>query len=147
MDFKKIRNRARKTILGVGLTGSLYLAGIVVPQKISMNGSPNITTQSQLEELIKQERVKIDPENKSIIYSKLVEEDKGISRKLSDGKYSIFLGGIGANESTLRHELYHILDGHCEDGLEDGSNLKKFVKYLFHDELQATIYQSTGLKF
>lgn len=65
---------------------------------------------------------------------------QGISQalKTSEKEYGIFLSSE-AKESTLRHELYHIAGGHCD-------NEYNLLKYYFIQEPKATIYQITGLK-
>lgn len=125
------------------LGGYFYLLSLGNIISVQDNSS-KITSQKQLEQLIKQERSKIDSTNNSKIEGFLVK-DKSIVRrstKISDNSYTIKLNKNYANLPILRHELYHILDGH----FEKNKNFPKDIKYFFIDEPQATIYSTTGLK-
>ena len=127
--------RAISTLLVLG--SIQFSAGIIANVK-----SPKINSQAQLEQLVEIERKKIDPQNNYNISATLFYRDKAKSIKAKEGDYQIGIGGFFANETTLRHELYHILDGHCE--MNPGFQQK--LKYWFLDEPKARIYQITGLK-
>ncbi|MFH1637098.1 MAG: hypothetical protein ABIB71_01600 [Candidatus Woesearchaeota archaeon] len=71
------------------------------------------------------------------IYLTLVEEDCAQCRKEGD-HYLLEVGGAFSTRQTLKHELYHICDGHTEN--------HSLLKYLLLDEPQAEIYAATGLK-
>jgi len=137
---------AKKLLLTSSLVGGIYITGIVGIQYIANLVSPRIQSQSQLERLLGQEWDKFDTSRKYNISVKLVKEDTGRSRKLYNGDYEVKIGGDLANESTLRHELYHVFDGHCDDIHNVSPGLPRKFKYLFWYEPQATIYQVTGWK-
>jgi len=150
----KIMNYAGKTIkkslMITGLSTILclsYLNLLAGVNEISVLNQKKINSVSQLEQLAKIERKKINSKNKSKIIYKLTSEDEGYSEKSSEDKYKIVLGGKYANESMLKHELYHILDGHFKDTERLNSGLQTELKYLFWYEPQAVIYATTGLKF
>ena len=61
----------------------------------------------------------------------------GAAYEISEDRYFVSLGIFGRNTSTLRHELYHIKEGHTHDS--------GFLDYFFLEEPQAVIYSSLGL--
>lgn len=151
METKNILAHIKKAVKITKYTAYglwLYcMLGLAAPQYIVDSRSPIIPTQSKLEQLVEQERKKIDPSNNSVIRARLEPESNlSSSKKLDDGTYDIILGSTGANIATLQHELYHILDGHCDAIKETSSGTARIIKYLFWHEPQATIYQVTGLK-
>jgi len=131
------------------IAGFLYFGGMFSVQTICNFTSSKIHTQAQLENLLEIERRKIDQKNGSKIYAKLSPYDIGRSLKFHNGEYGIQIGGNNATLSTLRHELYHILDGHLEGtALSSKIGFQKEIrdlKYYFWDEPKATAYQVTGL--
>ena len=123
----------------------LTQCSLILASNIASIFSPKIDTQKNLEEKIEFERKKIDPNNKYKISGELVMHSEGRSRKFIDGTYKIELGGFFADETTLRHELYHILDHHFED-IENKNVIRHYLEYLFLHEPQAIIYELTELK-
>lgn len=74
------------------------------------------------------------------------EDEISQARKLSNGEYEIVLSPRGSNLSKLRHEFYHVADGHCYKSGKGNSGLNNTLTYLFWYEPQARIYQTKGLK-
>lgn len=126
--------------------GCLYFAGLIGTEFVSNNLSPKINSQIELEQLVERERKKINPNNNCVVFPILSSENEARSYRMFNGWYVIDIGGKMAHESSLRHELYHILDGHCDDVLKSKSNFQRELRYLFIYESQAAIYESTGLK-
>lgn len=126
--------------LAVGLIAVLGYIGILCGvQTISHSTSPKITSQSRLEKVVKMERKKLNipPE---IQIGAIFRKDVACGAiKIEDEHYRIGINWLCNSESAVRHEIYHIADGHL------GGNLSLF-KYLFWAESQATIYEVTGLK-
>ncbi len=149
--IKKIENYAYKTSLYSTLVGTVFYSLVYLSSPICALRSSRINTQTQLEKLVAQERRKIDNSNNCIIYPILLPISiGGESRKLQDGVYEVRVGGDSANTIIVRHELYHILDGHFQ-ALEGKSELDKsefmrFLKYFLLYEPQARIYSITSLK-
>jgi len=143
---KKITKYTSAAILITFVTGSLYVAGLMGVSTISNKLSPKINSQTQLEEVVEREKKKLDPLNKFNISAKLSPRKVAVSRSLRNGKYEIEIDENYATESRVKHELYHIIDGHCDDVYMIKSKLGRNLKYLFWYEPQAVIYQSTGLK-
>ncbi len=144
MDKVNIFDNGIKVCVYTLSAGVIYFAGMIGTQSIANFTSPKIQSQTQLEQLLNQERKKIEPNNEFKIRATLTVHDNACSKKIKDNEYEIEMGSSFANETTLRHELYHILDGHFENIPKSGLN--KWITYLFWVEPQATIYQATGLK-
>jgi len=125
--------------------GIVYIGSLWAIEEIPARYSEPIHSESQLVQMIQEERAKIDPKNKLTIEGELVTEYAARCDKTGENKYRVKLGGSNMNRSILRHELYHILDGHLE-GHDDMSTAGKVIDYLFRCEPQAAIYQTTGLK-
>jgi len=104
-----------RIIKGFLVFNELYFLGLLGTEVISGVASPKITSKSQLEQVIEIERKKIDYTNDCKIFSHLLKDDKALSAKIGNKTYSILIGGNGANESVVRHELYHILSGDFEN--------------------------------
>lgn len=144
--MQKMKTRCGDIALYAMLTTFLYVGTLSFTGFVSGLLQPKITTQSKLEQMLEMDRKKLDASNNVMIRAALSQECIGKSTKLGDGLYEISLGGIHANESTLKHELYHILDGHFEDAENLNSELLTALKYLFWYEPKARIYELTGLK-
>lgn len=109
--------------------------------------SPKINSVSQIEKIIEEEKKKLDIKPVLGIIVKLTESEKGEATPNCINwkeQYVITIGGSFQNESVLRHELYHIFDGHLGKCPEK----KQFTYpyYFFWAEPRATFYQVTGLK-
>lgn len=137
---KTLKTAAITAAAGIAYVGSLWAI-----EEIPARYSEHINSESQLVQMIQEERAKIDPQNKSIIEGELVPEYAARCDKTGENRYKIKLGGSHPNRSILRHELYHILDGHLE-GYDNMSTAGKIVDYLFWCEPKAAVYQTTGIK-
>lgn len=131
---RKIRKIALTVVLGsvVGIVGHIY-AMQTLP-KIGNKNSTRITSQTHLEEVLEIEKKKLGCYK--YIEARLVDETCGIAEK-KDGIYIIEIGGEYATISTLKHELYHIHDGHVEEP-------HSIDRYYFVLQPQAIAYQLFG---
>ena len=132
-------------VFATGLTGSLYLAGPYTSQKISQNNSPKIENQAYIKKILEKERKRAGIKENIKINVFLNNGWEAYSQKIGKEEYKIILPYKDSNLSDLRHELYHIADGHFNGG-ETKSSIRYALEYLFWHEPQATIYQLTGLK-
>lgn len=119
----------------------LYFGGMCSAYIINYT-SPPINSQSELEVLLKQERKKLEIPQEKIIHAKLESYNGSYAQKVAENEYEITLDNLSLenNLNVLRHELYHIADGHCEEG---NSN---FLLYLYWNEPQAVIYSLSDIK-
>ena len=110
-------------------------------QGISELTSPKINNQINLKKILEKEKKQAGIKEDKIIYVTISKNEKEVSQaiKISEKEYEIFLFNDGRNLGTLRHELYHIADGHCDKPYNS-------LKYFFIQEPKATIYQLTGIK-
>ena len=142
--MKKALRHLGKAMFAIALAGSAYIALLSGVQSVAFSRSPKIENQSQLELKLSEEREKLKGKiGKNIVITARLITDKDSSptayaRKIKEGEYEIVLSNLGASEHSLKHELYHIADGHIEN--------KGHLAYFFHNEPQAEIYALTGLK-
>lgn len=140
--MRKILKYAGKTAGSVFITTSLYLSALYQTQTISMITSPKINSQSHLEQILEGEKKRAGIKSNVNVRVKLVDKTKAESWITFGEDYGlvheIILGGECQRLSVLRHELYHVADGHLES--------YDWFTYTFWEEPKATIYQITGLK-
>lgn len=140
-NINKIADYGIKIVKNIAIAGIIYTGILLVAQGISQETSQRINNQSQLEQILNIERKRAGIKNEMIINISMSNNKEDISEaeKIGEKYYQITLSPRSSNLSTLRHELYHITDGHCDETYND-------FKYFFWNEPQATIYQITGLK-
>ena len=147
--LKKIRDNVLYTIAGISLlalTHTTYLDCLSTANFVSNSNSTRIYNTSQARDFIEKERKKIDPENHCEIGALFWRwYNEANSYKKGDKRYLIEIGGIFTTEAVIKHELYHILDGHLDDNKIRSKLLSKFMYYYYY-EPQATLYQTTGIK-
>ena len=92
---------------------------------------------SQLEELLNVEKKQLGcSEDIEIV----INDRNGAAAIKENGKYRIEIGENYRTRDILRHELYHIHDGHVKEGGVSP------LDYIFWLEPQARIFQLTGIK-
>jgi len=140
-------NYAKKAILTIFVVAGIsYWASCTAQSAFCIN-SPRIETQSQLESKLLEERKKLKIKDSIIIHASLDGDEHTTlahSEKIKNKEYKIVLTQSCRDEDTLKHELYHIADGHFEK--IDKTKGVGHIKYGWL-ELQAEIYSVTGLKF
>lgn len=135
-----------KTVLWVGISVLAYLGTLIGGHLIADINSPKLNSMSKIEAIIKEEKKKFGIKPDLAVTVGLTESDMpSATLNCINGKeqYVIKIGGYSQNEAVLRHELYHIFDGHL------GKCPKKkiaYQDYFFWAEPRATFYQLTGLK-
>jgi|SRR3989344_1849573 len=138
-----MKKTIKKIAFGSWMAYSLYWTIIAAPEHIVSWMSPKITSQAQLEQLMEKERRKIYPDDKYKIKARLSDKSEAFYRYKGEN-YEIVIGGYLATEGALRHELYHVLDGHGDN--DPDSNVLCKIQYFLWDEPQASIYTVTVLK-
>ncbi len=116
-----------------------YTSLLLGSQLVSRHFSPSINTQSQLEFILEEEKEKAGIPKTTKVSANIENERLVYSHKEGDKKYKVVLAKENSQLVLLRHELYHIADGHCDQPYY-------FLRYFFWEEPQATIYSITGLK-
>ncbi len=108
------------------------------------NKSPKLTI-TKAKKLIKDEMKKLNLQNKNISWE--FTEKCGSCTELKNGKYHINFGE-NAVENTVKHELYHIYRGDCDNHGEGVYNWIriKLILYPFLFEFRAKLYASYGKK-
>ncbi len=129
----------RKTSKAIGI--STVLLGLAygtlsAASLITAENSQKIKSQAQLEIVLEEEKKRLKC-NKDI-EAELFGSPIPYAKKENDA-YEIKLNGKLATESILKHELYHVCDGHIDSGYS-------FLKYHFWYEPQAMMYETFGLE-
>jgi hypothetical protein len=147
----KCGEKAAKVIF---IANIVYFGGFL----IGANGvhrcfSPPIKTESELELRLTEEKQRLGLTDSTIIHAHLSQNKKenSYAKKLAPNEYEINLEPVeGHNIAVLRHELYHIKDGHLDDvkKISDsfGGKIEKILKYVYINEPQAILYHMTGIK-
>jgi len=134
-------------IVGYPSLGLVAYWGLVLGTQVYSNkNSPEITSDSQLERVIRTEKEYLDC-NKSII-PVVFERDMAESVKfeIRPWLYHLRIGGGSLNESVVSHETYHICDGHLDNEFLHSNEILADLVYIFWYEPKATIYQIRRLK-
>lgn len=127
--------------------------GNFLSNELSDRYGQKIKDRAHLEILVNQEKEKLGFKNKNIEVYFIPFINTSIATKLNKNDYRIFLSSKQRTIETLRHEFYHIFDGHCDEGYElykngktFGKKLKNDIKYNYIYEPQAVVYSLTGIK-
>lgn len=129
----------KKAALYAGLAAGIHMGGMTITQIATTELSERIRDQKHLEQVVKEERKKLNCNGKDITSYFMTAYDVGESVLNHDGTYTMTVGGGMARRNVVRHELYHICDNH----LREGGN---FITYFFWYEPQATLYDTFGWK-
>ena len=124
----------------------LYFGAVALPisvEQVILNYSSPLKTPQELQYALAEEAKELEIADKKIV-ARFDDTNSfaAYSRKLPDGSYEIILGNI-RSRPILRHELYHIADGHHED-VQSKEGLEKVVWYFFVYEPQAAAYELCG---
>ena len=109
------------------------------------NRSPKLV-RAKAKKLIKKEIERLSIQNKNISWR--FTEKNGSWAELKNGRYFINFGKK-AVENTIKHELYHIYRGDCDNhgkGIHNWIRIK-LILYPFLFEFRAKLYASYGVKF
>ena len=140
-DIFEYANEGMKWLAIGGGTYITYLATLLGLTVVSATFSQKIRTQKELVSIVDEEakRLGID---KSII-STLHDKLEWCSGKRYDGSYGLHIGGFLAKRSVVRHELYHIFKGDCD---EDHNGDYNGLRYQFIKEPRAILYETFGIR-
>jgi len=136
MLINKIFNYGKRTIIGLTITGFVYYGVLLGADVISTVVSPEIDSQSRLEEVLEREQEYLNCDRD--IQAELVNYYEAVSFR-KEGRYGIKIGGFGAKESTVSHESFHICKGHIDDGFN-------IFDFLFIEEPHTIFYTLTRLR-
>jgi len=151
MEEQKFNKFLRKSINSLLVANAIILGGIDILLGTAHHiVSPKIANQERLESLLDVER-----KNAGIaddIEVKAYLGNESCAEKVRDKSYEITIAKHFPFNDTcaLRHELYHVAGGHCDD-MHNFKNsyfgrLGNTVKFLWIYEPEAVIYSATGIK-
>ena len=144
MDPNDIFKYAINGIKWLAAGGGIYITTFLGLNVISNLFSERIRNQEDLDRIIAEEAKKLGMTRQ--VTSKFHNTYEAVARKLEDETYKIDIGGSGANRGDVRHELYHVHRGHCDDRKKIENDFLNELDYLFRREPQAVAYQVFRLK-
>ena len=152
-SLKKAIKYSKKATQIFLIANCIHICGFILGlNNISNKLGKSINNESELEERLQEEKTKLNFDNSIRISAYLSKDDEDYagSQKIGYNKYRITLSPKYHTVATLRHELYHIYDGHCDNlgkaSCSNAERLKKVIKSLYLYEPKAIIYDLTGLK-
>ena len=118
-----------------------YIFGLAFFGNFVERNSPQITNQTQLEEIVKFERKRMQIPQSYKIVSVLTNNEACVSssKRITNNSYEILLVKPRARESTVQHELRHIKEGDCDRTID--KSLTSGIRYLFWEEPRNIYYQ------
>ena len=141
MGFKPILWRALKTIFIIAFIFDLYLGSILAIETIPNLYEKDINGISDLKNTLNEEQIKLGMCQDYNIHLRIIDENEAsYSMKICEDEYEIGLHQT-SDCSVIKHELYHILSGHCN--AQSGTFSPK---YLFSQKPKAAVYSLTGLR-
>jgi hypothetical protein len=103
------------------------------------NHSRKIRSESELLRLLKEKKKKYNFNGKIIpVIDSSGETETAESYKNDDGSYTISLSEESLTEADLEHEVYHIVDGHCENISEIPA--VEYIKYEYYQEPKTMLH-------
>jgi hypothetical protein len=138
MSFKKDLKDFGKGVRNGVITLLAYATVLSCIENAGSWCSEELENKSSIERAVDEEKKALGIEKKDI---GVIVNDTIYVRcagKVGEGKYEIYLSEPETRD-IIKHELYHIADGHCDEPYS-------ITKYLFWYEPQAAIYSLTGLK-
>jgi hypothetical protein len=145
---RSIKGCVRKALIVGFLGAQFFCGGHIILNDISELCSESIRDQAHLVGVLQEEKEKLGIPDKKI-YARFGETRRvlGHAEKIGEDSYEIILDPVqGRKIANLRHELYHIYDGHVE-GMENSSNgIEGLLKRVFVYEPQALVYQVFGIR-
>jgi len=146
MDPKEIYDYAMGGIALLASGGVSYFSAMALCQiSTSWPFRKKISSQEELSKIIEEEAPKLGLDSKKIFgkYDALAE---GCFAQKTARGHSVVLKADSwmCTRNAVKHELYHIYRGHCDDKGEPG--LLDVLDYNFRREPQAVLYETFGIK-
>jgi len=146
LTIKRIFSKIFKAIFIAIILFVFYVGLLMGIEAYAIMNSEKIENSAQLNQLVIEEKQKLNIEDKQITVKFVDENSTSYSAKTGENQYQVALSPAGQNKATLKHELFHIADGHCDasqeitQSLTFGSDMEFKIKYLFYFEPKAAIY-------
>jgi len=144
MDPNEVFEYVTEGMKWLSIGGGTYIATLASLNGILRLFSEKISSQDDLDRITAEETEKLGMTRQ--VTPKFHENHEESARKLDDGTYEINIGGFGARRTQVRHELYHVHRGHCDDRRRIENGLINNLDYLFRREPQAIAYEVLKLK-
>ena len=138
MNVKGVFRNAFYTAFSVYTLAVVNLWCCAVNNDFNTRESQRIKDKAQIEQIVEDELAKHGKYGKKItVRVDPNAQHEGRYVALGDDEYEIILSNEGYNIATLKHELFHIMDGHADNSLP---YIIKFLSYAFYEEPRASYY-------
>jgi len=129
-----------RAIIGISTAHIIYFGVPAALSLVTSSVAPKIKNKSHLEQMLKEEKKKLNLGDDIKIVVELKDNNKGFSyaKKTGKNQYFINLKKNSHNLHVLKHELYHIADGHCD------AEKMNLLRFFYIEEPQAIFYSSFG---
>jgi hypothetical protein len=145
IDKGNLGNYLANGFIGLVAGTLLYSFTLKTMQEIADRNTPEITSVSQLEASIKDEKRNLRIADSICIQGEINETGMPHPEKIGENKYRIFLTNQKHSKAVLQHEMYHIAGGHVDT---NPSNKIVWSLYdTFWAEPTAELYSTTGIQF
>ena len=156
MTLRKIVQKGFHTTAQIIRYGLIYTATLCATEYYAefKNSDSPINSQEDLTKIVSEERkILTIPDSIKINSEYYPNTTVAYSAKLDHNLYTIHIGGKSVmgpcTRGTVKHELYHIADGHCDQGNQALFENNKFAAnatYFLYWEPQAAIYSAFDIK-
>jgi hypothetical protein len=146
--MSEMLKRTGKSLKALFIGNVIYIGGLVGACFIGDYYSPKLD-RTGIGRLFEEEKKKLGIESLDISLN-LYEDRKNICRataltgEQNEKKYIIKISCDHWNESSVRHELYHIADGHFDNYPKN--KILRMIKYFYYCEPQAIAYGTFGIR-
>jgi len=136
----------KRTFIGTVAFTSLWFWGLAGGNALARHTSSEIRNKSHLEQVLENEQKKLEIDNSLVINTRYdPKEEFNYIRKIKEKEYEIVFKEWPVSVALIKHELYHLADGHLNYS-EDQNIWLRSLRSLFLYEPQTIIYALTGLK-
>lgn len=139
MDFNEILGYFTEGIKWLGIGGASTYFAAMLSNPISIIFSKKIRTQGELDSIIERESKKLGLIDVTGI---LLDEDEAICYYSVQGP-TVKVGGMCANVSNVRHELYHL---YRDNWNPFQTGFAETIRFYLIEEPRACLYQSLRLR-
>lgn len=136
-------------VISAGILTISYVSSLGISNELGAKFSNKIRNEQHLDFLLQKEKSDLGISHKNIEVF-MTNDKKGTcwaAKIKNENRYIIHLPKRCHNINSLKHEVYHIADGHCKENLTIKSELKRKLKYYLDYEPKAILYATYNIKF
>lgn len=149
---KKILKGIRYSAIGVisaGVLTTSYVSTLILCNELGARFSNKIRNEQHLDFLLQKEKSDLGITHKNIEVFMTDDKDSTCwaAKVKGENRYIIYLPKRCHDVNALKHEVYHIADGHCKEVLSIDSKFRKRLRYYLIYEPRAILYATFDIKF